>query len=41
MKPVKNEKNCSLTETSSRLLVLPECFAGHMKFFCGPHVRHL
>jgi len=48
MKPVKNEKNCSSTETnnkwkskSSRLLVSPECFAGRTKFFCGPHVRYL
>jgi len=30
----------TIKPVSSRLLVSPECFAGRMKFFCGPHVRH-
>ena len=54
-KPVKNEKKLFINRNkqqtkvikSSKLLVSPECFAGCMKFFCGPHapgglhVRHL
>ena len=32
--------NHTMKPVNSRLLVSPECFAGHMKFFCGPHVRH-
>jgi len=46
MKAVKNEKNCSSTETnkSNKNPCEPyrmKFFASHMKFFCGPHVRHL
>jgi len=41
MKPVKNEKNWSSTETNNKLKYRLKCFAGCTKFFCGPHVRHL